>query len=92
MRKNKNKLVAVIMAFGMTIMPITQVNAMEIGNIDEIVESKTDTSDFGDDYEESSSFEIRSESDFRKFAKMVNSGKDFAGNNSSKCNGNRQHR
>ena len=79
MRKNKNKLVAVIMAFGMTIVPITQVNAMEIGNIDEIVESKTDTSDFGDDYEESSSFEIRSESDFRKFAKMVNSGKDFAG-------------
>ena len=62
MRKNKNKLVAVIMAFGMTIVPITQVNAMEIGNIDEIVESKTDTSDFGDDYEESSSFEIRSES------------------------------
>ena len=79
MRKNKNKLVAVIMAFGMTIVPITQVNAMEIGNIDEIVESKTDTSDFGDDYEESSSFEIRSESDFRKFAEMVNSGKDFAG-------------
>lgn len=79
MRKNKNKLVAVIMAFGMTIVPITQVNAMEIGNIDEIVEIKTDTSDFGDDYEESSSFEIRSESDFRKFAKMVNSGKDFAG-------------
>lgn len=79
MRKNKNKLVAVIMAFGMTIVPITQVNAMEIGNIDEIVESKTDTSDFGDDYEESSSFEIRSESDFRKFADMVNSGKDFAG-------------
>ena len=79
MRKNKNKLVAVIMAFGMTIVPITQVNAMEIGNIDEIVESKMDNSDFGDDYEESSSFEIRSESDLRKFAKMVNSGKDFAG-------------
>lgn len=79
MRKNKNKLVAVIMAFGMTIVPITQVNAMEIGNIDEIVESKTDTSDFGDDYEESSSFEIRNELDLRKFAKMVNSGKDFAG-------------
>lgn len=79
MRKNKNKLVAVIMAFGMTIVPITQVNAMEIGNIDEIVESKTDTSDFGDDYEESSSFEIRNESDLRKFADMVNSGKDFTG-------------
>ena len=79
MRKNKNKLVAVIMAFGMTIVPITQVNAMEIGNIDEIVESKTDTSDFGDDYEESSSFEIRNELDLRKFAEMVNSGKDFAG-------------
>lgn len=79
MRKNKNKLVAVIMAFGMTIVPITQVNAIETGNIDEIVESKTDTSDFGDDYEESSSFEIRNESDLRKFAEMVNSGKDFAG-------------
>lgn len=79
MRKNKNKLVAVIMAFGMTIVPITQVNAMETGDIDEIVESKIDASDFGDDYEESSSFEIRSESDFRKFADMVNSGKDFDG-------------